>query len=250
MVSNAKSTTGNMSATAEAADFTMPALRPLLAEWPPAEVAQLPPAPLDEWQGAYTFSVTPQAQSTMFLTIGAPGCGKSTWCQANIESSGRPTTVISMDDQYETFAEGAGLSYHGAWEAVNARREDGTCLRDGLEAQLDKACVAAIARGDDIIVDRTNMAFEHRARWLNKLVEVNYRKVGVVFAMPDETAQQRAKMRSENSHKAIPDFVYGLKAAVRALPRVPEEFDALLTVLPTHDFRRPPDTDETATVRQ
>lgn len=119
---------------------------------------------------------------------------------------------------------------------MNERREDGCSLRDNLEAQLDKVCTAAIARGDDVIVDRTNMATSHRARWPNKLVEVDYRKVGVVFAMPERVAKQRAKERSAHSHKAIPDFVYGLKAAVWAQPRVPEEFDSLLPELATHDF--------------
>lgn len=177
------------------------------------------------------------SRPTMYLTIGAPGCGKSTWCRAQVDRAARPTTVISMDEQYETYAEGAGTNYQGAWSAVNARAPDGTSVRDGLKAQLDRLCGAAIVRGDDIIIDRTNMALAHRARWLNQLIDVDYRKVAVLFDMPDAIAAQRARQRALVSHKKIADFVYELKAAARAAPQVPQEFDALLPVLPTHDFR-------------
>jgi predicted kinase len=131
----------------------------------------------------------PTAPQAMVL-IGPPAAGKTTWRTAYLARATRPTTVVSMDDAIADMATERKLSLR---QAYNADRNTLHEVERGARARWRDA----MARGDDVILDRTNARAKARGRWMRS-VPPHYRKVAVVFdTPPDEMARRRAERPPE-----------------------------------------------------
>ncbi len=146
--------------------------------------------------------------------IGFPGAGKSTWRAAYLATAPRPTAIISTDDLVLEHARAHGLPYHQAvrrWRKLQGRAP-------GLVRQ-------AVARGDDLIVDRTNLRAASRAKLLRLLPEA-YERRAVVFVTPPETLRARLAHRAAAGGHAIAwGFVIAMMKGYE--PPVPGEYDAV-----------------------
>jgi len=128
---------------------------------------------------------------TLYVLIGVPGSGKSTWIAQ--QPWAKDCAVVSTDNYVEAVAAERGLTYSEVFDEV---MPDAT--RD-MTQQVSEAR----AQGRDIIWDQTSTTRVSRARKFRMLPD--YRAVAVVFATPnvDELAWRLAS----RSGKHIPQRV-------------------------------------------
>jgi len=132
-------------------------------------------------------------KNALFL-IGPPGSGKSTWASA---LSPDDWTYLSTDKWIEDVAAREGVTYGEVFkrEIKNAEQS--------MEVQL----VSALAQGNDIVWDQTNMTRKSRLKKVGRLLDAGYTVDAHVF-MPDaHELHQRQFKRAVATGKAIPQRV-------------------------------------------
>lgn len=135
---------------------------------------------------------------TIYVLVGVPCSGKSTWTARHLSMVCTPTHVASTDAILERFALEDGTSYSEAWA---------TRFKEA-ESEFKAGIIAAARENMDIIVDRTNM-FESARRKVVTLVESstarNYRRIAVNFLAPsDDVLKARLLAREEATGKVVP----------------------------------------------
>lgn len=128
---------------------------------------------------------------TLFVLIGPPLAGKSTWCNSHAPEA----FTVSRDDVMMGLA-GNGMTYDEAWNHVDPKKTDKI---------VDLVWKAAKKSGRDIVVDMTNMSRKSRKKWLNGLPK-NMETVAIVFATPFNVLEARNHARSMDG-KSIPPGV-------------------------------------------
>ena len=157
---------------------------------------------------------------TLYMLIGLPGSGKSTWREKHIAANPTITTVVaSQDDIIEEWAAANGMTYSEAWPKVNQK---------DVAAKFRTIYKEALNAGHDVIIDRTNMGVKAR-REILKNVPSNYETVGVTFVIPDTELHARLDARAKATGKVIPKFVLATMAKAYVAP-TREEFTRLVRV--------------------
>jgi predicted kinase len=111
----------------------------------------------------------------LYMLIGLPYSGKSTWLRKQIASRINPGfTVLDTDSHIEGIAKEQGLSYGDIFNSTIKYSEK---LMYSKLAQ-------AIANNFDIYWDQTNLTARSRAKKLAKIPD-NYEKIAVVFGEPN-----------------------------------------------------------------
>jgi predicted kinase len=158
--------------------------------------------------------------STLYVLIGPPGVGKSTWTLKHLRQTDCPTRVVSSDNIIEETAMVRGLTYSEAWNVVDQK---------WIGRQVNDDFARAIAEGGDIIIDRTSMSKKSRRSWLSR-VPKSYQTVAVVFRLDRAILQERLDRRARETGKIIP-----LQAVDDMLARFEEpdleEFDAIMEIV-------------------
>lgn len=147
------------------------------------------------------------ARPRAIFLIGLPGSGKSTWVERYRPAPDQPYAVISTDRLVEREAARLGLAYHEAWRTLPSKK---------LEAEARRLTRAAVERGWDVVVDRTNLRAATRARFL-RLFPPDYVRVAVVFAAPWAELERRLAARAAAG---------GHRVALRALADMAAVYDA------------------------
>lgn len=155
----------------------------------------------------------------LFMLIGLPGSGKSTWRSTYLASAARPAVTVSSDDMIEQFGAKQGLTYSQAWDMVDFK---------AIDRQVHELFVNALGQGEDIILDRTNMSVKSRNRFLSK-VPSHYEKVAIVFDVDDAILHERLTKRAEQTGKVIPPAVVATMKASYAAP-TEAEFHRIVTI--------------------
>lgn len=155
----------------------------------------------------------------VFMLIGPPCSGKSTWTKAHFAAAERPAHVASTDDILEEYAAADGVSYSEAWTRhfKVADQEMFSRFRD------------AMAAGQDIIIDRTNMRAKVRRKFLSQISRKNYRIVAVIFEVPRDVLSARLISRAQETGKYIPDEVVTNMLETYQPPE-PADFDEIIHV--------------------
>lgn len=158
---------------------------------------------------------------TLFLLIGPPASGKSTWTAkflADKSAAGelRNTTIVSSDDVLESWGREHGLSYSEAF----AR-----CDHKWVKSEVNRMFDEGVARGDDIIVDRTNMTAKIRRSFLSRVPRTT-RKVGIIFDVPRDVLNERLDRRARETGKFIPQSAIDEMLRIYS-PPTEQEFDEL-----------------------
>lgn len=154
--------------------------------------------------------------ATIYILIGLPGSGKSTWVKKNAPEG---AVIVSSDDLIMEWAVGKGLTYNDAFGQVNFKQ---------IEARMREIFAEAIASGKDIIVDRTNMSPKSRKYWLDEAK--GYTKVAVTFILDDVTLNKRLSERSRVEGKSIPPYVVKNMAANYTAATKAEGFTQFIVV--------------------
>ena len=115
----------------------------------------------------------------MYMLIGLPGAGKSTWFDARAGEQG--VAYISSDAIIERIAANTGKTYNEVFKsAVKV-----------AEKEMYKQVTAAVEAGQDIVWDQTNLNKKTRAKKLDMIPD-HYRKIAVFFPEPDDLEQRLA----------------------------------------------------------
>lgn len=159
---------------------------------------------------------------TVYILIGLPGSGKSTWRSRHIEQNPNDEFVVcSTDDMIEEWGARHGLNYSQAFDKAPMSQFN----KDFMKQFRD-----AVTAGKNVIVDRTNMSAKRRRDFLENLPK-GYRKVGVVFTVTDQELERRLKDREATTGKHIPGFVIKNMANSYVAPQ-PGEFDQVIHINP------------------
>ena len=147
----------------------------------------------------------------LYMLIGVPASGKSTWREQHTDAA-----VISTDDILEQTAVASGRTYNEvfkenikfATEIANARAKH------------------AFAIGEDVIWDQTNITKKSRKSKL-AMVPEHYEKIAVVFLTPEDAEWQR---RLDRPGKSIPqNILMGMRDSMQ-FPDPEEGFDKIQVV--------------------
>lgn len=130
----------------------------------------------------------------VLLLIGPPLSGKSTWIRKNFDLD--QVTIISRDDLViEVWGEN---NYDEAFKNVDQKK---------VNYLLDNRMKEAYERGDNVIVDMTNMTSKRRKFTLSYFDD-DYQKVAVIFPILDwDEYWRRNEKRKREENKSIPDHV-------------------------------------------
>lgn len=114
-----------------------------------------------------------------------------------------------------------GWTYDEAWRSV-----DHKLVAKTINEEFD----AAVKRGDDVIVDRTNMTAKIRRSFMSR-VPKQTRRIAVLFPIEREELDRRLAARFKETGKYIP------KSAVDEMFRIyvapdPNDFDEIQTYVP------------------
>ena len=148
--------------------------------------------------------------SKLYMLIGVPGSGKSTWIGEQYWAS--DCVLVSTDKLIDLEAGRQGKTYNDVFkdyisEATRLMNED---------------IQAAVEAGRDIIWDQTNTSRKSRK---TKLAQVpGYHKIAIVFDTPDEDEWQRRL--DSRPGKSIPRAVLKAMADGLQLP-TEDEFDEI-----------------------
>ena len=154
--------------------------------------------------------------SKMYILIGVPGCGKSTWCKENIDEK----TVVVCKDAFRSMLR---IDYE-----YNLRYEP-------IVHDLQTAAIAsAVMNGLDIIVDETNIK-KHKRDVLKKLVPTifnqgcytGYDIIYVVFKNTD-TLDRRMNEPRGYTREQWDEVIKGMIASMEWPTE--NECDELLTI--------------------
>ncbi len=138
----------------------------------------------------------------LFVLIGVPGSGKSTWTKSHIASSIKDYVVVSSDATLERVASEKGLKYPDVYEDFI-----GLATKEAKEAFRN-----AIASRSNIIFDQTNVSKKKRRGILQQMPN-DCIKVAVVFNTEDKEVERRLKAREAETGKHIPGYVRSLGSA-------------------------------------
>ena len=155
--------------------------------------------------------------------IGLPGSGKSTWVERFLKTN--VASIISSDDRIEEWARQNGLTYNQAFRNLTDKGANPSLK--SFETEMFSDLVEASARGEDIIVDRTNLSEKSRRRFLSR-IPASYRRVAVTFDIDRAELDRRLNNRSINDGKTISASIVDGMAENYSPPSL-EEFDAIVT---------------------
>lgn len=151
---------------------------------------------------------------TLYMMVGVPGSGKTTWLNKREEIS-IEDYIVGSDYIVQEIADLFGLTYNEVFPHVIKFAEH----------MMYKEIDAAIKNGSDIYWDQTNTTRKSRAEKLKK-VPIHYRKVAVYFTVPGDL---EARLASRPGKK-IPEHVVDSMVCNLEMPMVNEGFDEIIHV--------------------
>lgn len=152
-------------------------------------------------------------QLTVYMTIGIPGSGKTTWVRRNISKS---IVIIALDEL-------RGKEYGYFPQELDDEKE-----RVIWNKALDIAS-GNLQRGKDVLIDSMALTKEFRKRIISDLecvTRTTFRKVAIFLDTPLEVALHR---NNERSKRVLQATIMELSLVLEP-PEAPEEFDGVITV--------------------
>lgn len=151
--------------------------------------------------------------ATLWMLIGVPGSGKSTWIKSMGFDAG--TVLISSDDIVEEEAARLGKTYSDIF-AEYAKE---------ATAEMNRRVTVATIVGKSVVWDQTNVDAKGRAKKLRRFSD-SYRKVAVFFPTPEP--EEHARRLANRPGKFIPQFVIDSMTQRLEMPTIAEGFDEVI----------------------
>lgn len=148
---------------------------------------------------------------TLYVLVGVPGAGKSTWVKN--QSWAKDCAYISTDHHVEAHAAKLGKTYSEVFDAY---------MKTAVKLMANDV-VAAREADQDIIWDQTSTTVASRRKKFNMLP--NYKKVAVIFKTPDQ--KELARRLNNRPGKHIPQRVMSQMIGGFEIPTQEEGFDEI-----------------------
>jgi predicted kinase len=150
-------------------------------------------------------------QPTLYVMVGVPGSGKSTWIDA--QDWTKNCVVVSTDSFVESYARSVGKTYTEVFEEY---------MPTSVKLMTEQV-KSAVAENKDIVWDQTSTTVASRVKKF--VMTPGYRKIAVVFPTPD---RDELKRRLEcRSGKVIPERVITMMIDGWQDPTLDEGFDEI-----------------------
>lgn len=155
---------------------------------------------------------------TLYVLVGLPATGKSTWVLAREKYA----FVYSTDSYLESVADIEGKTYNEIFSPElmkKATKVNDSDLRKALEFQ------------EDIIWDQTNLGVKKRRSILSRIPSY-YKKVCVSFQMPESDEEKEIHLDRLNSRpgKIIPLHIIDSMINSYSAPTLDEGFDEIVEI--------------------
>lgn len=150
---------------------------------------------------------------TVSFLVGLPGCGKSTYIAEQFP--GIP--VVSRDDIVMELAK-PGELYSDAFNTVDQKEVD---------RLFESRFTSAIANKDDFVIDRTNLSYKGRMKFINRLRP--HFNINIIVLLPDMTTVYKRNVTRQDDGKMIPYHVYNIMMKSFNMP-LPTEADTVTYV--------------------
>jgi len=152
-------------------------------------------------------------QCKLYVLVGVPGSGKSTWV-ANQDWS-KDCAYVSTDMWVEMEAERVGKTYSEIFTEYMPKAVELMARQVELARDINR----------DIIWDQTSTTLASRTRKFNMLPD--YYKIAVVFRTPEHKELMRRLVSRWDSGKIIPEHVVASMIASWEEPTEAEGFDEI-----------------------
>lgn len=157
----------------------------------------------------------------LWMLIGVPCAGKSTWVDYQLENCDDPPFIASTDSLIEHIAKQEGKTYNEVF-------------KDNIKA-VEKRMYAQVALATDldqcIIWDQTNLTRKSRAKKLI-LIPDHYEKIAVVFSTPEP--EELEKRLASRPGKTIPPHIVDAMVEMLEFPQMDEGFDTIMDHAENH----------------
>lgn len=156
---------------------------------------------------------------SIYVLVGVPGSGKSTWTDNFLGTTDLPFVVVSSDMVLDAIAKEKGLTYSDVFSE----------FIDFATSKAKQTFRDAIVEGTSIIYDQTNLSKKKRKGILQQTPK-NYHKVAVVFDTDAEEVERRLVMREQATGKHISKKLLSDMYSRWETPTVDEGFDVIIKV--------------------
>jgi predicted kinase len=155
---------------------------------------------------------------TLYMLVGVPGSGKSTWITSKFDHVDVHDDMIvaSTDDFINVAAVLLGKTYDEVFKDTIKNAEK--MMYQGVTRAVEGNC--------DIIWDQTNLTRKTRAKKLIMIPD-RYRKVAVVFPTPEP--EELGRRLASRPGKTIPQHVINSMIQTFQHPEYDEGFDEICT---------------------
>jgi predicted kinase len=141
----------------------------------------------------------------VYVLVGAPGCGKTTWRKTFLES--HPDVATICPDEYRAI--------------LGTGEGDQSVSREAFEMAY-KVLKVALHAQTSVIIDATNMHRKGRKRFLQLARGYGAKTTAIVFEVDKATLMERNAKRGKEGGRVVPEDVIDMMLGKYQRPEVPE----------------------------
>jgi predicted kinase len=157
-------------------------------------------------------------QPYLWVSVGLPGVGKSTWIDNNCAlSTTQDILVLGTDRLIDAYAASVGKTYTQVFMDYIDTATDLFFAQLRTEFALDR----------NVFIDRTNLNVKSRRKILS-MVPKHYKKIAIVFTCDNEVHEVRLQLRPG---KTIPKEIINSMCQSFVYPTVKEGFDEVKEIV-------------------
>jgi predicted kinase len=150
--------------------------------------------------------------NTLYITVGLPGSGKSTYAKNFIKD--KDVEYLSSDELRAKFGSG---------------ETDQTCTNQ-VFAHIKRTVDEFLKDGKNVLVDATSVNRKERSDYINTAKKYGAKVVAIVFKMDRQGLIERNEKRGEQGGREVPTFVIDKMLAKFAEPSYDEGIDVIIYV--------------------
>ena len=150
--------------------------------------------------------------STLYITVGLPGSGKSTYAKEFIK--GKDIEYLSSD----------------SLRAVFGKSEEDQTVTPLVFGHIKRKVDEFLKDGKNVMVDATSVNRKERSDYINTAKKYGAKVVAIIFKMDRQGLIDRNKKRGEQGGRVVPDFVIDKMLAKYEEPSFDEGIDVTIYV--------------------
>ena len=150
--------------------------------------------------------------NTLYITVGLPGSGKSTYVKNFIKD--KDIEYLSSD----------------SLRAVYGKSEEDQTVTPLVFGHIKKKVDEFLKDGKNVLVDATSVNRKERSDYINTAKKYGAKVVAIVFKMDRQGLIERNKKRGEQGGRVVPDFVIDKMLNKFEEPSYSEGIDVIIYV--------------------